>query len=204
MICFSAKYPLATISRLLEVFGEDLLVGYDIGCSFGSTLASSSLGSQARDLKLRCCVNAFHGYSHNFACQSKNHPNIIEGIGLEDIEGMERIFSGSNQLASITRYSSAFRRRLFIDLYFRQWDEDRYLNLATWITNNYIQALNIISENEVVLEDTLHSLGIAGTAQLDEWQREQVQFFETLGVEPEWNVHAMAYVEHLQELHDLQ
>ena len=89
-------------------------------------------------------------------------------------------------------------------MYFRQWDEDRYLNLATWITNNYIQALNIINENEVVLEDTLHSLGIAGTAQLDEWQREQVQFFETLGLEPEWNVHAMAYVEHLQEFHDLQ
>jgi hypothetical protein len=53
-------------------------------------------------------------------------------------------------------------------MYFCQWDKDRYLNLATQLTNNYIQALNIIHENEVVLEYMLHSLGIVGTAQLDE------------------------------------
>ena len=117
---------------------------------------------------------------------------------------MERIFSGSNQLASITRYASAYRRRLYIDMYFRQWDEDRYLNLATWLTNNYVQALNIIHENEVALEDAMQSLEISGTGQLDEWQLEQVEFFEKLGQEPEWNVHAMAYVERLQELQDLQ
>jgi hypothetical protein len=191
-------------AHALNLFGEDLLIGYDIGCSFSVTLGNSSLGPKARDLRSRCCVNAFHGYSHNFACQSKNHPNIIQGMGLEDLEGMERIFSSSNQLASITRYASAYRRRLFIDMFFRQWDEDRYLNLATWITNNYIQALDIINENEVALEDAMESLGIGGTAQLDEWQREQVEFFETIGLEPEWNVHAMAYVERLQELQDLQ
>lgn len=191
-------------AHALDLFGEDLLIGYDIGCSFSATLGNSSLGPKAHDLRSRCCVNAFHGYSHNFACQSKNHPNIIQGMGLEDLEGMERIFSSSNQLASITRYASAYRRRLFIDMFFRQWDEDRYLNLVTWITNNYIQALNIINENEVALEDAMESLGIDGTAQLDEWQREQVEFFETIGLEPEWNVHAMAYVERLQELQDLQ
>lgn len=201
---FRAKYPLAIVAIALEVLGKGLLIGYDIGCSFNTTLDHSSLGPKARDLNCRCCVNAFHGYSHNFSCQSRNHPNIIHGMGLEDLEGMERIFSGSNQLASVTRYASAYRRRLYIDMYFRQWDEDRYVNLATWLTNNYLQALNIIHENQFALEDAMQSLGILGTGQLDEWQKEQVEFFEKLGQEPEWNLHAMAYVERLQELQNLQ
>ena len=31
---FRAKYPLALVYELMESFGNDLLVGYDIGCGF--------------------------------------------------------------------------------------------------------------------------------------------------------------------------
>ena len=64
-------------------------MAYDIGCSFKETIAQSSLAELFEMRNCRCCVNAFHGYSHNFACQVKNHPNIIEGMGLEDLETLE-------------------------------------------------------------------------------------------------------------------
>ena len=92
-----AKYPLAIFARALHVLGPRLLMGYDIGCVFQKTISSSSLGPQFAESKSRCCVNAFHGYSHNFACQTRNHPNVIDGVGIEDLETMERIYSSSNQ-----------------------------------------------------------------------------------------------------------
>jgi hypothetical protein len=36
----------------------------------------------------------FHSYSYNYSCQAQNHPNNIEGIGIEDLEEMEQIFNG--------------------------------------------------------------------------------------------------------------
>ena len=114
------------MARALKILGPRLLASFEIGCSFSATLDYSSLGKQFKASLSRCCVNAFHGYSHNYSCQVQNHPNNIEGMGLEDLEGMEHIFSGSNQLASVVRYASAYHRRQFIDLYLQQWDADKY------------------------------------------------------------------------------
>ncbi|KAJ6475630.1 hypothetical protein DFH09DRAFT_855704, partial [Mycena vulgaris] len=37
------KYPLAVSDHLLETYGEDLVLGYDIMCAFFKTLKRSSL-----------------------------------------------------------------------------------------------------------------------------------------------------------------
>ena len=194
-----SKYPLAITARALKTLGPRLLQGYDIGCVFKKTIASSSLGTKFEESKSRCCVNAFHGYSHNFACQTKNHPNVIEGMGLEDLETMERIFSSSNQVAAVTRYSSAYHRRVFIDMFLQQWDDDKYQNLASMLYNNYRQALSIIDIEGSAVEETTHALGI-NTSDLEAWHRQQVDFFETIGEESPWDIHAVTYVELLQDL----
>ncbi|RDX39811.1 hypothetical protein OH76DRAFT_1424081, partial [Lentinus brumalis] len=59
------KYALAIINKLLEVYGPDILVGYDIGCEFSKTLEHSSLGPRATEERLKCIVPAFHEHSHN-------------------------------------------------------------------------------------------------------------------------------------------
>ena len=82
-------------------------------------------------------------------------------MGLEDLEGMEWIFSGSNQLASVVRYASAYRRRQF---------------MVTWLYNNYVQATKIIDEKTLALEHAMQSLGIAGTEELDRWQAEELEY----------------------------
>jgi len=194
-----SKYPLAVTARALDILGPRLLMGYDIGCVFQKTISSSSLGTQFTESKSRCCVNAFHGYSHNFACQTQNHPNVIDGVGLEDLETMERVFSSSNQVAGVTRYSSAYHRRVFVDMFFQQWDDDKYRNLGLMLFNNYRQALSIIADEGAAVKETMHALKITST-DLETWHREQVLFFETIGEESPWDVHAIAYVELLQEL----
>ena len=115
-------------------------------------------------------------------------------MGLEDLETLERMFSASNQLASITRYASPYRRRLFIEAYFRQWDDDKNLVLGAFIFNNIKQALEIIKHDTKALENGLRSMSIT-EAELDEWEQEQAAFFGTLGEEEPYDAWEIAYVE---------
>ncbi|KAG2156989.1 hypothetical protein DEU56DRAFT_905664 [Suillus clintonianus] len=189
IIVHSAKYPLSIIAKALEVLGE---------CS----LESSSLGPLFKQMDCRMCVDVFHGFAHNYKCQTRHHPCGIKGAGLEDFGMAEHIFSASNALAPIIRYASAYNRHVSLDMFFKQWDTEKYMNLATMIFNNYHQALHIITHETVMLAEAMVSLGIVeGDFAL--WQEEEVRYFSTLGQEPEYDVHAMVYVELLQSLRDL-
>jgi hypothetical protein len=124
-------------------------------------------------------------------------------MGLEDLETLERVFSGSNVLSSVIRYMSKYHRRQFIDLYFTQWDAEKYANLGTMLYNNYIQALRIIESEEPAFVHAKESLGICDE-DLDKWHQEEAEYFATLGQEPDLHIHKIAYVELLQELRDLR
>ena len=118
---------------------------------------------------------------------------------MEDFETMERIFSASNALASVTRYASPYRRRLFIDTFFRQWDDDKYENLGTFLFNNYRQACATLDQDIPALEDAMRKFKITDI-DLDQWEKEEAEFFTQLGKEPETNTLRVEYVELLQVL----
>ena len=109
----------------------------------------------------------------------------------------------SNQLASVTRYASAYTRRLSIDAFFRQWDEDRYLNLGQTLHRNYSQALQIIWDETEAIEQAKQSLGI-NDQDLARWKIEQSEYLKNCNKEPEWDTLAVAYVELLQKLRALR
>ncbi|KAG6914387.1 hypothetical protein DXG01_000627 [Tephrocybe rancida] len=194
-----AKYPVAIVAKALQIFKSRFLLGYDIGCKFGTMILGSSLGPQFKASGSRCCVNAFHGYSHHYLCQLFNHPNTIEGMGIEDLETLERVFSASNSLGAVTCYMTAYQRRVFIDLHFRHWDSEKYANIANMLHQNYRQALTIIKDHTF---DIQHVLDLR---QLDEptlltYIDDKRSFFSALGKEPDDDLHAIAYAELLEEL----
>ncbi|KAG6859445.1 hypothetical protein C0995_008384 [Termitomyces sp. Mi166 len=84
-----AKYGLAMIAKAFEVFKKRFLLGYDIGCMFEIMIKNSLLGSEFKKNNCQYCINAFHGYSHHYLCQLFHHPNVIEGVGLEDFETLK-------------------------------------------------------------------------------------------------------------------
>ncbi|OCH83908.1 hypothetical protein OBBRIDRAFT_815670 [Obba rivulosa] len=183
-----AKYPLAIVSKALTTLKGTGLLGYNIGCDFEVTIKRSSLELLWKKLGWHCCVNAFHGYSHNFRCQTRNHPNNITGMGLEDLETLKRVFSASNQLALIVRYASRYQQH------------DKYTNLATMLYNNVVQACEIIHTNSQLIAEALDSLGIC-EQDLEKWYTEETEYFATLSEEQPWDIHVMAYTErrHLKE-----
>lgn len=121
------KYPLAITKKLLDVFGRNIALGYDIACSFVKTVKKSLLGPEADEKKLDYLTPSFHGHAHNRLCQVQWHPMYKEGIGKEDLEGCERVFSASNALAPTTRLSSAFHRVQDIEEHFGFWSEDKHV-----------------------------------------------------------------------------
>ena|ERR1700722_18994855 len=147
------KYPLACVEKLLETYGHNIGLGYDIACAFMKTLANSSLGPKAEDFRLRGVVPAFHGHAHNRKCQLDWHPMYIQGIGLEDFEECERTFSKSNELASVTRFATPFHRRQQIEQHFHFHSEDKYTEsgmcrvFEMYCVNNSLCKGNFIYEN---------------------------------------------------------
>ena len=121
---------------MLDVFGEDLALGYDIGCRFQSTLKKSPLGRKAGEKNHTSLVGAFHGHAHNRLCQLRYLATYVDGLGLEDLEGCERFFSKSNALAGSTRYASTFHRRQSISEFCKHMDAfETYQNLSKFLSN---------------------------------------------------------------------
>lgn len=199
-----AKYPLAMVSMALLIIGYLLVLGYDIGCSFSSTISRSSLAQRFKELGAFCCVNAFHGYAHSYDCQRKFHPLVIQGMGLEDLEVMERVFSASNTVACLTRHASRYHRHLFIDMHFNQWNRDKYENLAIFIYNNYVQALETIETESVALDQVKRTLGVED-GNIEKWLKEEKEYLQSIkGREPLWDPHALAYVQLLEKLAEIE
>lgn len=90
------------------------------------------LGGEAKTKRLQVIVNAFHGWAHNRLCQLKYHPLYRTGMGLEDLETLERFFSSSNTIARTNRHATVFHWHQATDLHFRQWDEQKYQELSTY------------------------------------------------------------------------
>lgn len=116
---------------MLNEFSNDVAWGYDIKCSLDTTVPNSPmLSTKAAQQRLQFIVAAFHAYKHGRLCQLKYHPAYREGVGLEDLEVMERVFSASNAVAPCVQYASRFHWQQFLDLHFTQWDEDKYGELS--------------------------------------------------------------------------
>ncbi|KAG2111364.1 hypothetical protein DEU56DRAFT_936170 [Suillus clintonianus] len=194
-------YPLAIVSKLLDVFGSNLGGGYDIGCQFKTTLDNSSLGPLARSMHHTCLVGAFHGHAHRRLCQLYSLTTYIKGLGLEDLETCEQTFSKSNSLASALRYASVFHRQQAIDTYFEHNDDfEVYANLSDFLYNNYKQALDILSDGDATLPNLMRDLKVTDVAVFEGWLAEEKVYLQSLTREPEVETLQMEYWQKLVNL----
>jgi hypothetical protein len=83
------KYPIASIRKLMDVFGDNILYGYDIKCAFEKIVMQSSLADDVKRLNLQGVVSAFQGHAHNCLCQVEHHLKYKVGAGKEDFETCE-------------------------------------------------------------------------------------------------------------------
>jgi Kyakuja-Dileera-Zisupton transposase len=120
------EYPIVIIDHLLELYGSDIGLAYDIMCAFIKTVTRSSLGAKVVGLWLHGVVPTLHRHAHNCGCQINWLPLHVEGAGLEDFEECKWTFSKSNKLASITQLVTPFQHQQQIDEHFKFHDDDKY------------------------------------------------------------------------------
>ena len=114
----------------MEVYNRSMVVGSDIACTQSVTVKNSTLGTKFRSLDCRLSLNGFHGWAHNRSCQLSWHPRWQNGLGLNELEGCERLFSYLNGGAKSTRYASRYRRHQVLEILCSQWDDDKYAELS--------------------------------------------------------------------------
>ncbi|KAJ7717204.1 hypothetical protein B0H16DRAFT_1666805 [Mycena metata] len=205
------KYPLAMVKQLLDRYGKDIGLGYNIMCTFFKTLLRSSLGSRVVALNLRGVVPAFHGHAHNRACQVRWHPLYVDGVGLEDFEECERTFTKSNNLASVTRLTTSFHRKQAIDEHFYFHDLDKHAASGTELQLIYHKSGNFIYQNyrqanekEAINRGQLHALEVRlNTTAVDHEAAllSEQQYFKDLCSEPAEVAHTVEYMDLLTKLY---
>ncbi|KAG6864435.1 hypothetical protein C0993_008883, partial [Termitomyces sp. T159_Od127] len=171
----TAKYPLAVVNKLLDVFGTCIGSGYDIGCKFGTTIANSPLGPCARQLEYKSLIGSFHGHAHNRRCQLSFLAKYVEGLGLEDLEGCEWFFSKSNTLASSVQYASIFHHKQSIQEYAKHMDkQETYATLKKQMKDQGIMSFETfmqwLAEEKVYLEGLLRE-PLEETLQMEYYQK---------------------------------
>ncbi|KAK0185560.1 hypothetical protein F5146DRAFT_1105686 [Armillaria mellea] len=188
-----AKYSLAVVARLLQVFGDHLGIGYDIGCKFGSTVHQSPLRELAKTKLFCMLVGLFHGHAHNYLCQLRHLGTYLKGLGLEDLKTLEHFFSKLNALAGGIHYASHFH--YIIDSYpalqksmqelgvtdekeFEAWlrEEEVYLSNLQCEPPNDTHKMEMSQELERV-QDLEHLLNISPDEQwtvgLEKWKENE-------------------------------
>ncbi|KAG9092876.1 hypothetical protein FRC06_011763, partial [Ceratobasidium sp. 370] len=197
-----SKYGLAAVDKLCRVLGNDILIGYDIGCTFRGTVQRSPLvGPLVRKHNMSFCVGSFHGYAHNRKCQLTNHPMNLEGAGTESFEECETLFSSTNSVALTTRHSSPFHRRQHIVLHLSGWDLGRRCALGAILKSKYVHALRILE----TLPLEIQKLNPNNTD--DDWRamfHAERDYFDSLKAPSSDNSFAMLYVKRLRVLAEKQ
>ncbi|KAK1223141.1 hypothetical protein PQX77_013995 [Marasmius sp. AFHP31] len=155
------KYPLAVVKALMDRYGKDLVLGYDIMCAFYCTLLrSAKLWNQVVAFWLKGVVPAFHGHAHNRKCQVNWHPMYTNGVGLEDFKECEWTFSQSNHLASTTCLATEYHCHQALMEFFDLHDRDKHMASGNFIYQNYRQALAKITAEEALFHELCKKCGV--------------------------------------------
>ncbi|KAK0229193.1 hypothetical protein EDD85DRAFT_957591 [Armillaria nabsnona] len=199
-----AKYPLAIVDELLNLYGDDIGIGYDVGCKFGITVSRSPLGERACEHRFCALIRLFHGHAHQRRCQLQHLGTYVLGLGLEDLKGCEHYFAGSNALALGVRHASRYHRHQAITNYMRCKDRfDTFQNLSAFLCNNYRQALEILQERPI-LDDSMRRLGVESESILEGWLKEEEEYLATLSKEPPQETLEMEYYTALLDYYTVQ
>ncbi|KAG1777172.1 hypothetical protein EV702DRAFT_1045562 [Suillus placidus] len=113
-------------------------------------------------------------------------------LGLEDLETCE---------PSTLRYASVFHCQQLIAMYFEHNNEyEVYPSLGTFLHNNYKQALNILSDDEINLKKLMQDIHILDESVFERWLQEERDYLHGLRSEPEHETLQMEYWQKLVNL----
>ncbi|XP_049331675.1 uncharacterized protein LOC111195712 isoform X3 [Astyanax mexicanus] len=144
-------YPLYIIEELLQKCNTKnihLRVVYDIACVLASHMQKSNQGIPHN---LSLAVPAFHVYGHKLQCQIMYSTRRLDGFGLTDGEGMERLWSFLRRFARITKeMTPSHRMDLLTDaLLHYGWRKATDLDMQLLLRVEKAEKMTVVAKDEI-------------------------------------------------------
>ncbi|KAH8833463.1 hypothetical protein DL96DRAFT_1703117 [Flagelloscypha sp. PMI_526] len=174
-IFFSA---LCTVAMTLSI-----LVSYDIACQWSKNLTTrmEKLPPQLQcsSAKEFICTGlpVWHATGHEAKCRMANSLTLMEGAGRSDGEGIERVWSRTNPIASSTKEQGEGSRRDNLDDKFDYENTCRNLSLVDRLPIKLIVAIEEVEKETAVFADL--DGGVTGyqrdqwLSELEDWQSDK-------------------------------
>lgn len=115
---------------------ECLTVSYDISCQWKIhlwdrlQLLPSELQVPRNSIRMHFGLPVFHAPVHKADCHDENTLRHLDGVGMTDGEGVERVWSDFNPLAASTKEMGPGNRHDAVDNHagFRNWEKNTGLH----------------------------------------------------------------------------
>ncbi|KAF8444153.1 hypothetical protein L210DRAFT_3611346 [Boletus edulis BED1] len=154
------KYSLALLARLFSLLptSANVIALYDVGCTLDRTISLYGILPDDIVARMRFATTAMHAYGHEWACQLVYNPRLVEGLGLTDGEGTERLWSRLIKLISIQRSSSRQRRIWLIDRQAAAVGAEMRWDLGDWIKRRLQRG---VQDQDQAAKQVLDDCGVA-------------------------------------------
>ncbi|KAF7377129.1 CxC1 domain-containing protein [Mycena sanguinolenta] len=115
-------------------------------------------------------INAMHVFGHQWVCQMVYSPHLCHGIGLTDLEGVERFWSRIRKLIPITRNQWNSRCIWMIDKYTSFINEEGLNGLRNWI---YRQEMKNLATKQAVAAKVLRECRVPEEELRCQWEAQK-------------------------------
>ncbi|SGZ04680.1 BQ5605_C032g11081 [Microbotryum silenes-dioicae] len=147
-------YGLSLLQHISNQLPSDDTLGvlYDVACNLDGYMQSRSI---LPDLfpRLKFATSVFHAFAHQWPCQLKYNPRLIQHFGLTDGEGCERVWSQLRSLIPISRPASASHRRVNISRRIDLMNKNGVDSLGRWLRRRLSNAQDQLGRAQTDLSD---------------------------------------------------
>ncbi|CAK5269727.1 unnamed protein product [Mycena citricolor] len=146
-----------------------ILQAYDIGCQMDHSCHLYPLLSPTLRERIAFVINIMHSFGHEWDCQLVYSPRFFVGMGLSDMEGVERFWSRVRKLINLTRQQWQSRRIWMLDEYTAFVNQEGAEKLGDWLDR---QQANLLPKYRQSIK-TLHACRVSERELRSQWRAQK-------------------------------
>ncbi|KAI3605284.1 hypothetical protein WG66_013037 [Moniliophthora roreri] len=160
-----------------------IVISYDIACQWGKGFRERMKKMPQHlhlreDIKLKFKVPKFHLPAHVEKCFAPYAFNFTEGVGLTDGEGIERVWSSLNEIASSASMMTAGGRWDIMDDHCNHWNWRKTVLLPENLLKKLLRAISEAVIHTLAFEAFTDGLKIHHSAELALWESQVIAWEE--------------------------
>ncbi|KAK3731623.1 hypothetical protein QZH41_015887, partial [Actinostola sp. cb2023] len=165
-------YELGQLKNEIKGKNLSLVIMYDIhvvACILDKHLQSTNQANLLDGVGL--AIPIFHCYGHKASCQVKYSPRRLEGVGLTDGEGVERLWSFLRDFSRMTKEMAADKRTDVLTDALLYYGGKLRRKFGVSLKGKLSRAESLLHETEIKIMDLSKSFPVpCSTQQIEEWQ----------------------------------